>query len=345
MASPKIVTAGLVGLALLTACAPSDTNDTSAARVALIEDFTPGDTPAACEAVTPGFEIPSDIEDLRTLGDSALLVHFGAARVVVEADATLAPSHLYEYAREGVGAVKEPRGVIGFPDSVIVADAAGASLVTLRRDGTSATRRLDFSPDRIVETPVGLVVTEMSTPFSSTLARRVTGEEVAALPIPKEILDGATMATIGNTTTPIVVDGGQRVLLFHQFIAPLVHTGSLNEGAFEWETRPLPIPAAHEAKAWWYPEAPYHEADIESIIAPTIAAAGRPDGSEIFVLGRSGRRRAHHAEKAIFAFDRNLSFTHGWTLDFNASHMAYLPRESVLILATPMGEWYRCSVD
>ena len=299
-----------------------------------------------CEPRLVDFEPASGIERVTAASDSSLLLLYADAREVLVVDGALSPLRALQLESEGPTGVVALQDAISLGDSLfVVAEGPRRHLRAFTADGDPAwVLPLPAVPDRILPTPVGIVVFPLhlaGVPSSGPyLVRNGAVDDLAIAPEP--ILD-PQMRTLANLVSPTLALGTSRMIAPRQFIAPVASVIELG-GRSEPAQVPMPIATATAHQAWWTPRPPYRADEMEQIITPAMSATGGPHAGEISVLTRTGHDRGEHLEKVIVRLDHELDVMSAMTVPFNAMHLAWLPSEQAYYVVTADDRWHRCEL-
>jgi hypothetical protein len=252
-----------------------------------------------------------------------------------------------EFERDGPNGVLDARDVTALGDSAfVIADGPTRTLKALDLDGALVWKHaLSFMPDRVISVAGGIVIFPLLLPgLSNTVAYYLRAGELTDVGISPVTLPDPQMQTLANLVTPTVATGTSRLVVPHQFIAPQATIVDFEGGSPlppQRVTVPLAAPLAD--RAWWIPEQPYSEEEMESLVAPALASTGGPEVGEITILTRTGLRSDDFTEKALLRLDEKLSVVTTHILPFNATHIAYFANTRQYVIVTLDEEWYRCT--
>jgi hypothetical protein len=326
---------------LLVGCLPGDADGPQP-----VFDMAEASDGLRCEAVPLGFDAPGTVERLTAVSDSTLVLLFRDAQRAVLTDGGLSPLTRLAFERPGPNGVLDASDVAVVGDSLfVIADAPARKLKTFDRDGLLvADRSLPFMPDRIVAVGGGIAIFPLVVPgLPSTTVYFLRDDTLTDLEIEPLDIGDPQMRTLVNMLTPTLASGTTRLVVPHQFVAPVANVVDVG-GVPPFDTREvqLPVSPSFVERTWWVPTFPYVEEELQGLVAPAIASTGGPARGEVTILTRSGATLRDFQEKVLVRLDADLNVITVYALPFNATHVAYLAAENRYIMMTFDEEWHRC---
>jgi hypothetical protein len=326
---------------LLVGCLPGDSDGSHP-----VFDMAEASEGLRCEAVPLGFDAPGTVERLTAISDSTLVVLFRDAQRVVLADRDLSPLTRLAFERPGPNGVLDASDVAVIGDSLfIVADAPARKLKTFDRDGVLVgDHPLPFMPDRVVAVGGGVAIFPLVVPgLPSTTTYFLRDGTLTDLGIEPLDIGDPQMRTLVNMLTPTLAAGTTRLVVPHQFVAPVANVVDVG-GTPPFDAREVRLPLSPDVveRAWWVPTFPYVEEELQGLVAPAIASTGGPTTGEITILTRSGAKLGEFQEKVLVRLDADFDVIAVYALPFNATHVVYLAAANRYVIMTFDEEWHRC---
>ncbi|HEX7051269.1 MAG TPA: hypothetical protein VF188_13770 [Longimicrobiales bacterium] len=326
----------------LSSCA--DTVDRPKPKV--VTGLAEGAAPARCEAVAPAFEIPASLDQMAASPDSVLALLYADAGVIQIADHALRPVRSYSLAETGPEAVANPRDVtFGAGGRLAVLDGALHRLVHLTGNGDIADyTTLQFVPDRFARAANGYYIFPVKPPTHTTgLAYFLADslDDPVRLPLEAADVPNPQIYSLANLMVPLV--RGRELLAAHQFVVPIMHVVRMTVAGARVRRVDIPIAAELADRAWWTPEPPFEETELQDMLVPVVdMVAGR--AGEPVLLVRTGRRRDGHYEKGLMRLTDTLEFRDAFLLEGDPAYIAYLAAKDVYVAASTEGEFWRCTL-
>lgn len=308
----------------------------------LVDHFQARATALECASVELGRDYA--VQEIRAASDSTWTLLDESQRLIAGFDDDLRLLWSLDYPRAGPGAVDDPVSAVALGDSAVaIASRGNLRLVELSRSGREIrSYPLPFVPSSLAASPDGSVLVS-AMPLGSAqpdLVHRWSGDSLAAVPIRRRPYADMLVGGLGNMTLLETLADGS-ALVVHQFFEP---RGFVVAPDGRVEALAVPTPDGTRGQIDFVPTAPITEPEMLKMLVPAIALAVDRDMDQLFLMTRSGRMIGDRAQRAVLRLDRRLGFIDGFTAEFPATGMVYLPRKHTLLLVDDEDRFHACTL-